>query len=76
MKQSGKPRDVFEISGLQISLLGKDIIPHQSVKDVGVIFEPTLSFDNHISTVASSCMSKLSQISRIRFVFDKKNCLK
>ena len=55
----------------KLSPLGKDINPAQSVKDLGVISDPTLSFDNHISTVVSSCMSKLSQISRIRFVFDK-----
>ena len=56
---------------LKLSLLGNDINPAQSVTDVRVIFDPTLSFDSHISTVVSSCMSKLSQISRIRFVFDE-----
>ena len=56
----------------KLSPLGKDINPAQSVKDFGVISDPTLSFDNHISILISSCMSKLSQISRIRFVFDKK----
>jgi len=30
-----------------------------------------LSFDNHISSSVSSCMSKLSQISKSRLVFDK-----
>ena len=59
----------------KLSLLGKDINPAQSVKDLGVIVDPTLSFDNHISTTqlttVSSCMSKLSQISRVRFVFNK-----
>ena len=55
----------------KLSPLGKDINPAQSVKDFGVISDPTLSFDNHISILISSCMSKLSQISRIRFVFDK-----
>ena len=54
----------------KLSPSGKDIHPAQSVKDLGVISDPTISFDNHISTV-SSCMSKLSQISCIRFVFDK-----
>ena len=54
----------------KLSPAGKDIHPAQSVKDLGVISDPTISFDNHISTV-SSCMSKLSQISCIRFVFDK-----
>ena len=57
---------------LKLSPLGKDIHPAPSVKDLGVISDPTLSFDiRHISTVVSSCMSKLSQISRIRLVFDK-----
>lgn len=55
----------------KLSLLGKDINPAQSVKDLGVKVDPTLSFDNHISTTVSSCMSKLSQISRVRFVFKK-----
>ena len=59
----------------KLSLLGKDINPAQSVKDLGLIVDPTLSFDNHISTTqlttVSSCMSKLSQISRVRFVFNK-----
>ena len=57
---------------IKLSPLGKDIHPAPSVKDLGVISDPTLSFDiRHISTVVSSCMSKLSQISRIRLVFDK-----
>ena len=59
----------------KLSLLGKDINPAQSVKDLGVIVDPTLSFDNHISTTqlttVSSCVSKLSQISRVRFIFNK-----
>ena len=55
----------------KLSLLQKGINPAQSVKDRGVVSDPTLSFDNHISTVVSSCMLKLSQISHIRFVFNK-----
>ena len=55
----------------KLSLLQKGINSAQSVKDLGVISDPTLSFDNHISTVVSSCMLKLSQISHIRFVFNK-----
>ena len=54
----------------KLSPAGKDIHPAQSVKDLGVISDPTISFDNHICTV-SSCLWKLSQISCIKFVFDK-----
>ena len=68
---------VFGSRGMSSKLLdfyppsGKDIHPAQSVKDLGVISDPTISFDNHICTV-SSCLWKLSQISCIKFVFDKK----
>ena len=67
----GSRRMSSKLLDFKLSPLGKDINPAQSVKDLGVISDPTLSFDNHISTVVSSCMSKLSQISRIRFVFDE-----
>ena len=67
----GSRRMALKVPDFKLSLLGKEIIPVQTVKDLGVIFDPTLSFDNHISATVSSCMSKLSQLSRIRFVFNK-----
>ena len=66
----GSRRMSSKLLDFKLSPLGNDINPAQSVKDLGVISDPTLSFDNHISTVVSSCMSKLSKISRITF-FDK-----
>ena len=59
-----------KLPAFKLSLLGKEIIPAQSVKDHGMIFDPTLSFDNDISATVSSCMSKLCQISRVKFVFN------
>ena len=70
----GSRRMSSKLLDFKLSPLGKDINPAQSVKDLGVISDPTLSFDNHISTVVSSCMSKLSKISRITFSIN--NCLK
>lgn len=67
----GSRRMSLKLPDSKLSLLGKEIIPAQTVKDLGVIFDPTLSFDNHISATVSSCMSKLSQLSRIRFAFNK-----
>ena len=65
----GSRRMSSKLPDFKLSLLGKEIIPAQTVKDLGVIFDPTLSFDNHISV--SSCMSKLPQISRTRFAFNE-----
>ena len=67
----GSRRTSSKLPDFKLSLLVKEIIPAQSVEDLGVIFNPTLSFDNHISATVSPCISKLSQISRIRFVFSK-----
>ena len=67
----GSQRMALKVPEFKLSLLGKEIIPVQTVKDLGVVFDPTLSFDDHISATVSSCMSKLSQLSRTRFVFNK-----
>ena len=37
---------------------------------IGVTFDPTLSFNKHISVTVSSCMSKLAQISRAKHAFN------
>ena len=46
-------------------------MPAESVKDLGVTFDPNLNFDKHIVTTVSSCMSILSQINRIKHIFSK-----
>ena len=65
----------------RISLLGKDLTPSKSVKDLGVTFDPVLSFDDHILSTVSSCNSTLCQINRAKHAFSKSllitviNCL-
>ena len=53
----------------RISLLGKDLTPSKSVKDLGVTFDPVLSFDDHILSTVSSCNSTLGQINRAKHAF-------
>ena len=52
-----------------LSLLGKELVPTQSVKDLGVTFDKNLTFNNHIVNTVFSCMSALGQISRVKHVF-------
>ena len=49
---------------LHVTLLGKELRPVVSAKDLGVYMDATLSFDEHITSVtsANSCLSSLSQI--------------
>ena len=39
--------------------------------DLGVILDPHLTYDHHISKTVSSCFSKLHQINRVKKNFDK-----
>ena len=46
-------------------------LPVDSVKDLGVVFDSKLSFNDHTTKTVSSCMSALGQISRVKHVFRK-----
>ena len=51
---------------LHVTLLGKELRPVVSAKDLGVYMDATLSFDEHITRVTSSCLSSLSHINRVK----------
>ena len=59
-----------------LSLLGRDISPVQSARDLGVILDPNLTFDNHILTTSvSGCIARLAQINRVKHCLDKNTLL-
>ena len=62
-----KPTD----QDLHVTLLGKEWRPVVSARDLGVFMVATFSFDEHITSVTSSCLSSLSQISRIKYLLDR-----
>ena len=49
-----------------LSLLGKDISSAQLARDVGVILDPNLTFDNNITTSVSECIARPAQINRVK----------
>lgn len=57
--------------GFSLNFLGKTLHPVFSAKDLGVIIDAHLKFDEHISKLVSSCISKLCQINRIRHLLDQ-----
>ena len=56
---------------ISISFLGKDLSSTQSGNDLGVILDSVLSYDEHITKLVSTCMSKLCQIYRVKDCFTK-----
>ena len=56
---------------LSMSFLGEKLKPSESAKDLWVLLDPHLTYDHHITSIVSSCFSKLSQINRAKKSFDK-----
>jgi len=52
-------------------LLGKDLAIASSAKDLGVVLDPQLTFDDHVLKTTSSCMPSLAKISRVNHVPDR-----
>ena len=52
--------------------LGKELVPVQVAKDLGVTLDPRSTFDDHIINTVSSCMSLLGQINRVKHAFDRR----
>ena len=67
----GSRQMISKLQDFRLTLLGKDLLPVDSVKDLGVVFGSKLSFSDHIIKTASSCMSALGQISRVKHIFRK-----
>ena len=66
----GSQQMICKLPSFKLSFLGKELLPMDSVKDLGVIFDPTLSFDSHITALAATCISRLAQINRAKHAFN------
>ena len=61
----GNRQMLSNLHNFRVTLLGKEIQPSSCEKDLGVIFDRNLSFNEHITKTVSSCMSILGQINRV-----------
>ena len=61
-------------SEFRLSLLGKDISPVQSAKDLGMILDPNLTFD-HIKITVLEGIAHLAQIIRVKHCLDRTSLL-
>ena len=55
-----------------VTLLGKEIYPVSSAKDLGIMLDKSLTYDDHIAEVVSKCVAALCQISRAKHLLDTK----
>ena len=55
-----------DLSDLSVNVGGNVIKPSEKVRDLGVILDQTLSYDDHISTICQSAHFHIRNIGRIR----------
>ena len=67
----GSRQLLSKLPDVRLSLMGKEFTSEKVVKDLGVTFDPNLTFYDHILKTVSSCMSSLAQINRVKYIFDK-----
>ena len=58
---------------LKVILLGKQLTPVPSAKDLGIIIDSNLSYDEHIVHLVSSCITSLCRINRVKHLFSSKS---
>ena len=71
----GLPQLLKKLSSFSITLFDKEITPVPVVKDLGVLLDTHLSYNQHITEIASKCLFKLYQINRIKHLLDRKTLL-
>ena len=60
---------------IHVTLLGKQIYPVSSAKDLGIIIDASLTYDEHVTNLVSSCAASLCQINRIKYVLDRQTLI-
>jgi hypothetical protein len=60
-----------KVDNFDLSLMGKQLTPSPSAKDLGVILDSHLTFNEHVSYTAACCMSRLAQINRVKHCFNR-----
>jgi hypothetical protein len=63
----GSRQMIAKIPDFHLSLFGKELIPVPSAKDLGLLFDPHLSFGSHVVKTTSSCM----QINRVKHALSR-----
>ena len=71
----GTRKMLAKLQDITLSLLGKDLLPSKTAKELGLLLDPHLSYNNHIIKTVSSCISSLGQINRVKHAFDRRTLL-
>ena len=68
------PHFQHKLNPLSINIDGTTVIPTASARNIGVIFDKTLSFHEHVSAICKTCVYHLRNISAIRKFIPRSAC--
>ena len=60
-----------KIPDVRVPFLSQNLAPVPLVKDLGIILDSNLTFNEHVKTLTSSLISSMCQISKVRHLFSK-----
>lgn len=60
-----------KVGDFRPTLLGKELLPVDCAKDLGVMLDSNLTYRDHVESTVASCMSRLEQINRVKHAFNK-----
>ena len=61
-----------QIGFAPVKLLGKEIEPVTVAKDLGVMIDSSLSYNEHVTKTVSNCIYRLIRINRIKHLLDRR----
>jgi hypothetical protein len=67
----GVPQLLTRVTDVRVQFLGKTLLPEPFVKDLGIILDSNLSFNQHVTSLMSSLLGSLCRINRVRHLFNK-----
>jgi hypothetical protein len=65
---------VNQLSDVTLNIGSEDIKPSSTIKNLGVVFDKTLTMTNQVSSICSSISLHLRHLSRIRMFIDQSTC--
>ena len=72
----GTPQLLMKIpDDLSITLLSKEITSSKSAKNLGVLMDCNLTYDEHVTQLTSKCIRSLCQINRVKYLFDRRTLI-
>ena len=71
----GSNQMAAKTGNFQLSLLGKQLVPVEAARDLGVILDTSLTFNNHVTATVACCMSRLGQINGVKHCFDNRTLI-